>query len=85
MTLRGGRGGVSVTMTLIFFKIVWMCPLRQSWYQYRTNDGMQSHYQRTMQSMGADEDDMLCVFDKQLRDDIVLANCCSINFMLCMQ
>ena len=37
------------------------------------------------QSMGADEDDMLCVFDKQLRDDIVLANCCSINFMLCMQ
>ena len=32
--------------------------------------------------MGADEDDMLCVFDKQLRDDIVLANCCSINFML---
>ena len=37
------------------------------------------------QSMGADKDDMLCVFDKQLRDDIVLANCCSINFMLCMQ
>ena len=30
MTLRGGEGGgerVSVTMTLIFFKIVWMCPL----------------------------------------------------------
>ena len=37
--------------------------------------------------MGADEDDVLCIFafDKQLRDDIVLANCCSINFMLCMQ
>ena len=88
MTLRGGRGGgrrVSVTMTLIFFKIVWMCPLRQSWYQYRTNDGMQIEPSSKDQSMGADEDDMLCVFDKQLRDDIVLANCCSINFMLCMQ
>ena len=30
--------------------------------------------------MGADEDDMLY---KQLREGIVLANCCSINFMLC--
>ena len=32
--------------------------------------------------MGADEDDMLY---KQLREGIVLPNCCSINFMLCMQ
>ena len=36
MTLRGGEGGgggggpaLSVTMTLIFPKIVWTCPLRQ--------------------------------------------------------
>ena len=30
MTLRGGGGGptLSVTMTLIFPKIVWTCPLR---------------------------------------------------------
>ena len=54
--------------------------VRQSWYQCRTNDGRAII--KGPVHMGADEDDMLY---KQLRDGIVLANCCSINFMLCMQ
>ena len=41
MTLRGGGGGgptLSVTMTLIFPKIVWTCPLRESLYwKYNTD------------------------------------------------